>query len=237
MRKSPVTNQHYMNPTGYISRIFGASPVHPLQAHMDKAAKCAHKLPKFIKATYKGDWRKAGVQREKIVNLEHAADDLKRELRLNLPNSLFMPVSRFDVLEMLSMQDRIANKARDISGLIIGRRMVMPERLQELYLRFVERCLDAVSQAHKSVQELDELFESGFRGAEVELVMEMTSELDQIENDSDSLQVELRAALFEIEKELPPIDVMFLYKVIDWTGDLGDLAQRVGSRLHLMIAR
>lgn len=226
-----------MNPTGYITRIFGASPVRPLQDHFDKAAKCAHKLPKFIKATYDGDWRKAGIQREKIVNLEHAADDLKREMRLNLPKSMFMPVSRSDVLEMLSVQDRIANKTRDISGLIIGRKMVMPERLQDLYLRFVERCLDAVAQAHKTVQGLDELFDSGFRGAEVKLVMEMTRELDKIENDGDSLQVELRAALFEIEKDLPPIDVMFLYKVLDWTGDLGDLAQRVGSRLHLMIAR
>ncbi len=226
-----------MNPTGYISRIFGASPVRPLQAHIDKASKCAHKLPKFIKATYKGDWRKAAIQREKIVNLEHAADDLKRELRLNMPNSLFMPVARTDVLEMLSVQDRIANKSRDISGLIIGRKMVFPEHLQDLYLQFVERSLDAVKQAHKSVHELDELFESGFRGAMVDLVMEMTQELDQIENDSDSLQVELRAALFEVEQDLPPIDVMFLYKIIDWTGDLGDLAQRVGSRLHLLIAR
>ncbi len=226
-----------MNPTGYISRIFGASPVRPLQAHIEKASKCAHKLPKFIKATYKEDWHKAAIQREKIVNLEHAADDLKRELRLNMPTSLFMPVARTDVLEMLSVQDRIANKARDISGLIIGRRMVFPEHLQELYLNFVERSLDAVKQAHKSVYELDEVFESSFRGAMVDLIMEMTQELDQIENDSDSLQVELRAALFEVEKDLPPIDVMFLYKIIDWTGDLGDLAQRVGSRLHLLIAR
>jgi uncharacterized protein len=226
-----------MNPTGYISRIFGASPVRPLQAHIDKASKCAHKLPKFIKATYKGDWRKASIQREKIVNLEHAADDLKRELRLNMPTSLFMPVARTDVLEMLSVQDRIANKTRDISGLIIGRKMVFPEHLQELYLNFVERSLDAVKQAHKSVHELDEVFESSFRGAMVDLVMEMTQELDRIENDSDSLQIELRAALFEVEKDLPPIDVMFLYKIIDWTGDLGDLAQRVGSRLHLLIAR
>ena len=226
-----------MNPTGYISRIFGASPVRPLQAHIDKASKCAHKLPKFIKATYKGDWHKAAIQREKIVNLEHAADDLKRELRLNMPTSLFMPVARTDVLEMLSVQDRIANKTRDISGLIIGRKMVFPEHLQEVYLNFVERSLDAVKQAHKSVHELDEVFESSFRGAMVDLIMEMTQELDQIENDSDSLQVELRAALFEVEKDLPPIDVMFLYKIIDWTGDLGDLAQRVGSRLHLLIAR
>ncbi len=226
-----------MNSTGYISRIFGASPVRPLQKHFDKSAKCAHKLPKFIKATFRQDWAKAEASREKIILLEHAADDMKRELRLNLPKSLFMPVSRSDVLEMLSRQDRIANKAKDISGLIIGRKMVLPEAVQDSYLALLERSLDAVTQARKSVHELDQLFETGFRGAEVDLVMEMTEELGRIEDHSDELQIELRAKLFRIEHDLPPVDVMFMYKIIDWTGDLGDIAQRVGSRLHMMIAR
>lgn len=226
-----------MNTTGYISRIFGASPVRPLQQHFDKAAKCAHKLPKFIRATFREDWPKAEAAREKIILLEHAADDLKRDLRLNLPKSLLMPVSRSDVLEMLSRQDRVANKAKDISGLIIGRRMVLPGTIQTDYLAFLERNLDAVTQARKSVHELDQLFESGFRGAEVDLLMEMTDELSRLEDQSDDLQIHLRRSLFSIEKDLPPIDAMFLYKVIDWTGDLGDIAQRVGSRLHMMIAR
>ncbi len=226
-----------MNPTGYISRVFGQSPVRPLQQHFEKAAGCALKLPDFVRAAQSGDWEKAAEVRKTIVNLEHEADDLKRELRLNLPRSLFMPVARTDVLEMLSVQDRIANKARDISGLMLGRRMVIPEPLQELYLSFVDRCLEAVAQAHKTVNELDELFETGFSGSEIDLVMGMIKKLDEIENDSDSLQVRIRAELLEVEKDLPPIDVMFLYKIIDRTGDLGDLAQRVGSRLHLMIAR
>lgn len=226
-----------MNPTGYISRVFGQSPVRPLQQHIEKAAGCALKLPDFVRASQAEDWDQAAEIRKEIVNLEHEADDLKRELRLNLPRSLFMPVARTDVLEMLSVQDRIANKARDISGLMIGRKMVVPQPLQELYLSFVDRCLEAVGQAHKTVNELDELFETGFRGSEIELVMGMIKKLDEIENDSDNLQVEFRAKLLEIEEDLPPIDVMFLYKIIDWTGDLGDLAQRVGSRLHLMIAR
>ncbi|MGL6122545.1 MAG: DUF47 family protein, partial [Shewanella sp.] len=40
-----------------------------------------------------------------------------------------------------------------------------------------------------------------------------------------------------MESELNPIDVMFLYKTIEWVGGLADLAERVGSRLELMLAR
>jgi len=36
---------------------------------------------------------------------------------------------------------------------------------------------------------------------------------------------------------MDPVEVMFLYKVIDWVGALADLAQRVGSRFELMLAR
>ncbi|AKS42510.1 TIGR00153 family protein [Wenzhouxiangella marina] len=226
-----------MDQVGYISRIFGASPIRPLQRHFDQAAKCAHKLPKFVRSSFDEDWTRAEAVRAKIVRLEHSADELKRELRLHLPKSLFMPVSRSDVLEMLSRQDRVANKAKDISGLMLGRKMVMPAAIQTAYLEFLERNLDAVSQARKAVHELDQLFESGFRGSEIDLLVDMTEELGRIEDQSDDLQIDLRAQLFAIESELPPIDAMFIYRIIDWTGDLGDIAQRVGSRLHMMIAR
>ena len=43
--------------------------------------------------------------------------------------------------------------------------------------------------------------------------------------------------LFKIEKDLNPIDAMFQYRVLEEIGDLGDLAQRVGSRPQLLLAR
>ena len=47
----------------------------------------------------------------------------------------------------------------------------------------------------------------------------------------------LRNQLFNLERELPAVNIMFLYKVIDNTGTIADRAQRVGSRLQLMLAR
>ena len=65
----------------------------------------------------------------------------------------------------------------------------------------------------------------------------MIKTLDEIEGDTDDIEVRVRAELFAIERELNPVDVMFLYRIIDWIGDLGNLSQRVGSRLELMLAR
>lgn len=221
----------------YISRLFGISPVRPIQEHIALASKCAMELVPFFEAVIAEDWQRAAGLRKQIIELEHLADESKRALRLGLPNSLLLPVSRSDILELLSMQDAIANRAKDISGLVTGRQMHVPETMREPYLEFLECSLRAVSQAQKTVGELDELFETGFRGKEVDVVIAMTEELDRIEHEADRMQIELRGRLFQIERELPPVDVMFLYQIIDLTGDLGDLAHRVGSRLHLLISK
>ena len=220
-----------------ISSLFGSSPVRPLQAHMASVQECIVELVPFFKAALKEDWAEAKEQQKYISKLERQADKLKKKLRLQLPNSLFMPVSRRDLLEVLTMQDKIANKSKDIAGLIIGRKMTFPETVNDKLIDFVKRCIDASKQAQKAINELDELVETGFAGREVKLVQEMIKKLDEIESDTDKIQVKVRAELFKKEKDLPPVDVMFMYRVIDGIGDLADLSQRVGSRLELMLAR
>jgi predicted phosphate transport protein (TIGR00153 family) len=219
----------------YISKIFGASPVGPIQEHMDVCYRCAKELTVFFAAVVDENWDAVNASRERIVTLENEADAAKKQIRAQLPKSLFMPVPRADLLELLLVQDRIANRARDVSGLTLGRRMIIPAKIQKDFLAFVARNVDAAKKARKSIRELDELYETGFRGAEAALVESLVTELDDIENDTDAMQVRIRAALFSIEKELPPIDVMFLYRVIELTGDIGDMAERIGRRLEVLL--
>ena len=87
------------------------------------------------------------------------------------------------------------------------------------------------------MNELDELLEAGFSGREGTLVESMIEELDSIEHDTDNMQIKLRSELYKLEKDLSPVDVMFLYQIIEWIGDVADRAQRVGNRLELLMAR
>jgi predicted phosphate transport protein (TIGR00153 family) len=219
-----------------LANIFGASPVMPLEKHIEIAHRCAKQLRPFFAAAIGGDWDKAMEVRARIEALEQEADDLKKEIRLNLPKSLFMPVPREDLLELLLVQDKIANRSRDVSGIVLGRRMEIPESIAEQFVDFVDRNIDATKQARKSVRELDELFTAGFRGAEVSLVEGLIEELDRIETDTDAKQAELRAALFEIEDTLKPVDAVFMYQVIELTGEIADMAERVGRRLELLLS-
>ncbi len=219
-----------------LANIFGSSPVRPLEEHIEIAFRCAKQLKPLFEAVIAEDWDKALAARAEIEELEHEADNVKKEIRLNMPKSLFMPVPREDLLELLLVQDKIANRTRDVSGVIIGRRMKIPEPIAAMFVEFVERNVDAAKQARKSVRELDELFTAGFRGAEVALVADMIEKLDRIETETDEQQTALRAALFEIEKSLDPIDAVFLYDVISLTGEIADMAERVGRRLELLLS-
>lgn len=220
----------------YISKIFGKSPVGPIQDHMDTCYRCAKELVAFFRFVIEDDWQNADKSRERIVELENEADDLKKQIRSQLPKSLLMPVPREDLLELLQVQDKIANRSRDVSGIVLGRQAQIPVAVRTKFLEFVSRNVDAAKQARKSIRELDELYETGFRGAEAVLVEELVNTLDEIENDTDALQVEVRAELFAIEKDLPPIDVMFLYRIIELTGEIGDMAERIGRRLELLLS-
>jgi predicted phosphate transport protein (TIGR00153 family) len=198
--------------------------------------RCAKQLHGFFVASIDGDWNKAMTFRDEIARLENSADDVKKQIRLSLPKSLFMPVPREDLLELLLVQDKIANRTKDVSGLVIGRKLQIPPQIADQFLEFVDRNIDAAKQARKSVRELDELFTAGFRGAEVDLVSGLIEELDQIETDTDDKQAALRGVLFEIEKSLNPIDAIFMYQVIELTGEIADMAERVGRRLELLLS-
>jgi len=217
--------------------VFAKSPIKPMIEHMDKVHRCAYALKDFFKAVYSKDWQSAEVARATIVKHESNADDMKRKIRLNLPSGLFMPVERADLLELVSQQDKIANKAKDISGLVTGRELNIPEPLVKDFDAYLNRCLDATDKARETIGQFDDLLETGFKGRERDLVDNFIAELDAIEADTDQLQIKLRQDLRKIELDMNPVDAMFLYRILDWVGDLADLAERVGARFELMLAR
>lgn len=220
-----------------IFNMFGPSPIRPLEKHIHKAYTCAKTLYPFLEAVIKEDWDSANKLHDEIRQLENDADEMKKDLRLHLPSGLFLPVPRTDLLELLRVQDKIANVAKDIAGLIIGRKMQLPETVQVLYMPFLQCCIDASKQACKAINELDDLLESGFQGNEVKIVKDMITTLDELEHQTDEMLIKIRDAIFKLEESLSPVNVIFLYKLVEWTGHLADSAQTVGGRLQLLLAR
>ncbi|MDX8391529.1 MAG: TIGR00153 family protein [Mariprofundaceae bacterium] len=220
-----------------ITSMFAGSPVKPLQQHMEKVCECVRKLPDFFKAIAAENYDEAEKIQQSISKLETEADSFKHDLRMQLPNTLFMPMPREQILDIVKQQDKIANVSKDIAGIVIGRKAQLPEPIAALFIAFVQSSVDAANQAKIAINQLDELIEAGFRGKEIIVVQDMISKLDDLEHEADKIERQLRHALFSIEHDYPPLNMMFLYRVIDWIGKLADVSQRVGSRLQMLLAK
>ena len=226
-----------MKSTNPMAALFGKSPFKPIQEHMRIVTECVSEVPALFQALVDGDQAKLEAQKTAIFEKEHAADALKNELRGRLPKSMLLAVDRRDLLDVLGMQDSIADTAQDIAGLLVERQMEVPDGMAEPLLALVNRCLDTCNQAGKIIEELDELVEMGFRGREASQVEDMVAELNRIEDETDEMGMALTRSLFAQEDSMKPVSVMFWYQLIQWVGDLADYAEKVGDRLRLLIAR
>jgi|TARA_B100001079_G_scaffold237181_1_gene220061 predicted phosphate transport protein (TIGR00153 family) len=219
------------------SDLISKSPLGPIQVHMKKSKDCAEELIIFIEAVIQDNWDKALLSRERIVVLEKEADVLKAETRDLLPKGLFLSIPRGDLLDLIGLSDDIPNTVKDISGLVLGRRMAIPKQICGAFKELVKESVGIVITAANAIDQLSEVSKLAFGSKASNKLDEIILELDSLEADNDNTEVTVRRQLFEIEKDLPPVDVMFLYDVINKLGELADRAEQVGHRITLITSK
>ena len=220
-----------------ISDLITKSPFGTIQKHMEKANESAAELMTFLESVVNMDWDRATQSRKKIVDLEHDADALKAEARGLVPKSIFLSVPREDVLELVKRADEIPNTIKGISGLMIGRRMEIPSEISVTFMQFAAEAAEICKVASNATNQIDELFQFAFGGNAAEEMQKLIRQLDSLEDRCDETEIILRTQLFDIEKDLPPINVMFLYSVINKIGELADIAEQIGHRISLIASR
>ena len=220
-----------------ILSLFGHSPIKPLQNHMHTVLQCVELLVPFFQAVIKEDWEAVEATYNSIALFEGQADDQKQDIRLHLPKSLFMPINRSDLIQLLSKQDKICNTAKDIAGIMLGRKQVVPKKIATDMTAYVKSAVAVAVEAKVVIDELDELIGSGFGGREIDRINRCITKLEKAEDKNDKRQITLRAKLHEIEAELPPVDAMFMYKTIEAIGNLADRAQSAGEQIQVIVAR
>ena len=226
-----------MAKTDNITSLFGKSPITPLQKHMKQVHSCLKDFAVFAKASNAQDWDTAETIHISINNKEQKADKLKKKLRMNLPSTFMMPFSRRDLLDVLLIQDSIANITKDLAGLMMTRRMVFPEEIAGDFIKLAGLCIKTSAAALMAINELDELLETAFSSRERKIVDKIIKTVNELEHGTDDAQNDIRNKLFTLESNLPPVDVMFYYRAIEWLGETADAAQKVGSRFEVMLTK
>ena len=219
-----------------ISSIFAKSPFKPLRDHMDKVVESVIPLNDFFEALFQQDYSKLEKIQQQVNQAENEADSIKNEVRNNLPRNIFMPINRRDLLEMLDMQDSIADVAQDIVVLLNIRRMGLTKELGQDVINFVKKSQDVCYLARELNQEFEDVIETGFGRLEIKKLLEMIENVSIAETEADYLEEALFQRLYEVEEKMNSVDVIFWYKIFELIGDIADFSKKTGNRLRLMIA-
>tara|TARA_B110000914_G_C15378598_1_gene406618 strand:+ start:57 stop:734 length:678 start_codon:yes stop_codon:yes gene_type:complete len=225
-----------MGSTGFTDLI-KKSPFGPIKAHMEVSKSSVKELIIFLQSAIDSNWDQATQSRKLISDLENKADTLKAETRALLTKSLFLAVPREDILDLIKLADDIPNTVKDISGLMIGRKMEIPSQIAPSFILFAGEAAAISDAAAEAVDYIDDLFQFSFGGNAAIKMQELLEKLNSLENKNDQSEITLRAQLFAIEKDLPPVNVIFLYDIINKIGELADRAEQVGHRISLIAAR
>lgn len=218
-----------------IANLFRGSPFMPLQSHMARVVECVHKMNDLYEAHREGNQDKVEALAEEISNLEHLADLEKNEIRNNLPKGIFLAVNRADLLEILSLQDTIADKAEDVAFLLTLKKMDHIAELDEDLKAFINKNIETVDYAHNVLKQMDELLETSFGGKEADLVVQMVERVAFLEHEADQLQAILLKKMFRMEEEMPYTSFYLWMTILKTTAALSNTAEKLANKVRMLL--
>lgn len=220
---------------GGIFNLFGRSPFAPLESHMEKVASCVHLLDDLFKALEARDYEALELVAARIGEIEHQAELTKRDIRNHLPKSLFLPIDRTQLLEILSTQDKIADKAKDISVLATIKPIeLLPSFINE-FKDFLQKNISTFDSVLRITKEMHELVESSFGGVEAEKVCSLIEEVSMREHEVDIVQRQLLKKLFNVENDMPYTTFYIWQKMCVALASISNLSESLAFRIRVTL--
>jgi len=114
--------------------------------------------------------------------------------------------------------------------------MDVPEEMHKPILMLAGRAVDAVNAANEVVRKFDDLVETGFKGPELKKTRALIREVIAIETDTDHIGTDITHTLFKHARDMDPVSIVFLHRLISWIDDLADYAEALAIRARLLLA-
>jgi predicted phosphate transport protein (TIGR00153 family) len=217
-----------------ISEVISNSPLALLERHVGVCVDCVERLPLYFAEAQANRWGRASDVREEICRFEGLADELKQDVRGNLPRGLWMSVSRADLLELVRVQDKMANGVKEVSGISLGRQLAFPAAMTSEVADFIDVVVQVSRVVVKIIGATRELSRSAFGTRQTNVILDFVSQVEADERRSDEMQAALRARLKEHEAELSAVDAIFLYQLLSAIGDIANNAEKVAHRAQII---
>ena len=220
-----------------IRDIFGAPPFGLLLEHTRKVHECVKLIRPLMDACIREDYEEVHRLQDTVSKLEHEADRIKHEIRDHLIKRYFLPVAREDLERFLHYQDSVADGVQDFAVILLIRRTKVHTKLAKEFLDFADQTITVCNTLMSAAQEMQNLAETSFGGAEARTVLERIAGVGEAEWQADRMQRRISIHIYEIEGELDPITILFYEKMLHALSDVANAAENTGDWLRTMIVK
>lgn len=217
--------------------IFSKSPFGLLDEHMSKVAECTALIKPLSQAFADKDYEQVDSLKNRLSDYEHEADVIKDNIREHLPKSIFMPVSREDLLKLLKRQDSIADTCEDLAILYSVRKTPVHDALKADFLEFIDKVVETCSAVVEVTSSIKELMETTFSGPRAEKVLTLIENVGHLEWESDTKKYDLVKKMFTYDNEIDPVTQVMFLKIFDVISGIADCAEDTSNAIRLMISK
>ncbi len=217
--------------------LFRKSPFAALNEMMREVMECTSRITALYEAFLSHDRENVEKLAKEISDHEYQTDMIKNQIRQSLPNSIFMPVARGDLLQIIAAMDAIADKTEDLGVLMTFKDIKIPEGIKSEILDFAESVISVVKLSKEVVEELETLKAASFAGPETRVVSELLDKINQSEHETDKFQYRLTKRVLNSEEDLDCASLVLWMKIIETTGGIANAAEKMANRIRLIISQ
>jgi predicted phosphate transport protein (TIGR00153 family) len=220
-----------------LGRLFGKSPITPIQQHMQLAQDSVQLLCELLAASMEQDPGRRAKFRDLTLEAARKARDLRRDLREHLPRGMMLAIPRSDLLVLIEIQQEIIEGVQALTRLLSARPPARSDAVDAAIGNLCDHLAEAAGHALAAIRELDEMLEVAFTHKErgpVDLALEaLRGHLARCE----ARQTALIETIAADEATLSAVDAMLLYRIAEGMGDIIRRCHEVGEQLELLLAR
>ncbi len=223
---------------------FVKSPFESLEPFTAKIQEGMDVLKQAVRAYIDGDEERFDKLSEKVCQIEHEADKIKRRIRNSLPKGIFMPVDRFQFFSLIKELDQILDSAEDIVVWLSFKQGVVLKEVRKEFLALLEISTSSVPILMKAIHLLPRAV--GFIKRDKRLLKEIIREVRQKEWESDQIAQCIVKTIFSLPKldsviviEGQGVDCLTIHHLLETTkyvGNIADHAENAADIIRVMIA-
>lgn len=193
-------------------------------------------LNNVVKNYIDEDYKNFEINAKKVYKYEQQGDWIKGNVRNHLPRFIFMPIEKDDFLTLLKEIDGILDSAEDITVLMDMRRTSIPNSMRSDFIAVMKKANTTVETLGRARDMLNVMLGVSFGGKPREDLKKVIHRIHKLEYESDAIEKKISKKLFN-NKELDPISIIHLLKIIDGMGCIADHTENAADRIRAMIAK